>query len=142
METRGIEPVTYEQLTLFKANAEAYLRNAKGRNAFTHALTRVLDWNKGLLDKYNDSVYDIQVDTAIKSKETGSFFPKMDVDPAKAKERNKRLRELLRECIDVNTYIATEIPDDLSDIHYSVFHPFVIAKHPDEFVPPAPESKQ
>jgi hypothetical protein len=122
---------THEDLIAFSQAAQAWLDKDKA-NANTklgYAIAKLHTRMKKILDRYNNAREDIQIDTCspdekgiILRDERGNYrYTKEGM-----KERNKQLQALYETPCEIEPYIATALPDDLTEIERDQFAGFVI----------------
>lgn len=122
--------VTNKQLLLFRANADVYNKSLKGKkNKLSWAIKKMVDRTQKDAEKYQEAVEDIRVELAGKDDkgfliedDEGNFKFKPE-DLKKLKDKVKKLQE---EEVEIEPYLASEVPEDLHFSFYEVFSPFVL----------------
>lgn len=125
-----MQKVTKKQAELFYLNALQWLNNHPEENKLTYALKKVSKKIKSQVEDFQEEVAELRLDYASLDKD-GNLKSNPDTKgyefkPDKLKEFNKKLKELGAKEIEVETYIATKIPDDLPYEFREIFTPFVI----------------
>lgn len=124
--------VTNKQIDLFRANARRYLGTpADPKNPadkLHHALLRMIKRTDNAFEEYTEKQEDINREYA-ELDEKGIYMIKdnqYQYKPEKDKKRWSELRELGRKQVEIEPYIATVLPKNLSPALFEVFIPFVI----------------
>lgn len=120
---------TYQEITNFRNHAKAYLTQKLDRTKLHYAIERTLKSTETHHQDFADQEQEIRIDLAsvdkdgnlLSDKETGYSYTK-----ANAKELTKQIRTLSKTSVDVEVYIAKELPAKLEPIWYECFVPFVI----------------
>ncbi len=123
---------TYEQLFIFARAAQAWLAKDKAneRTKLGYAMHRMLARTEQFQNTYNNAVADLQVD-ACATDENDIILRdgrgQMEYTKDGFKELTRNRQALYESAIEVETYIATEVPKGLSNIELDEFAGFVIA---------------
>lgn len=126
--------VTKEQVLNFRANAEVYIGNNQGVfSRFIYALNKALKNTKDVFEKYNEAIAEIKYENAEKDEKTkhikiDSVTNNFLFTKESRVEMDKATRKLLDEVVEVEQYLAKEIPDDLTVLILEVFCPFVLTE--------------
>lgn len=122
---------TYEQIYQFAFAARTWLsrdeKNAERKMGY--AIKRLSPRIEKIQQRYQNAREDIQIDCCstddkgiILRDDRGEYrFSKSEL-----KRRNKEWQELFESAVEIKPYIATEIPDDLTDEEREAFAGFVI----------------
>jgi predicted mannosyl-3-phosphoglycerate phosphatase (HAD superfamily) len=132
---------TNSELVAFRQAAQRYIQTHPERSKFHYALERTLKKTLPALEDWADQENDIRVDTAVQENgklvymDVGSpMRPEkmLVVQPDKAKELQKRLRELGRKTVSVEVHYCPtkDIPADLPAAYFQEFVGWVIEKDP------------
>jgi hypothetical protein len=110
--------ITNDEHAQFRNIAQTYINRNPDRTPLHYALEKVLKKNLNKFEDYADKENDIRAEYALKDKETKKFVFNDDkrtfaVDPDRAKEMTKKLRELSREEVELEVHFATELPDHI-----------------------------
>jgi hypothetical protein len=140
---------SYQEIAQFDREARAYLvrREANWKNAnpeskasppaskFTYAVNRMLKRSQAVIQDYHEQIEEINIkycsedkDGNIATDERGQFKFRRE----ELLKRNKDQRELFKTKTEIEVYMATEVPDDLSQEDKDTFSGFVI---PEELEP-------
>jgi len=123
---------TIEEVLNFGNVANSYIGRTDGKETkFTYAIKKVAKRLKEHFDYYNDELFSIDVNTCstddkgnILKDERGNFTYTRE---GLTKKRND-LKELLKHKVSFENYIATEIPEDLTEVEMVSFLDFVSDK--------------
>lgn len=142
---------TIKQISDFNKSVAVYLAEHTEENKITYALKKVSKRieakTKEVLDDFNEKVMDVNIelasvdekgnivyevetvtDLAGSKKEIKTEVPKFT--PEKLREKNKRMAEMnkavMKQEIEFENYIATEVPEDLTEDEIEAFKDFVI----------------
>lgn len=123
--------ITNEEMLNFRRAAQNYINRHPDRTRLHYALEKTLKKTTTAFEDYADAESDIRIDTAMIDEKTKAFVMTEDkmsyvVDPTKAKDLQKRMRDLGRKKVEFESYFATEIPKDLEAAWYQVFEGIVI----------------
>lgn len=121
--------VTYQQIANFRNHARTFLTQKTERTKLHYALERVLKSTERHHQDFADKEQEIRIDLAstdkdgnlLTDKDTGYSYTKPN-----AKELSTKVRALSLTNVEVDGYIATELPTKLEPIWYEFFVPFVI----------------
>jgi hypothetical protein len=124
---------TNRQLINFINFARLFMQQHKEQTKFRYALERMDKRLGKQIESYTEAVADLQIEhaatdekQAILTDEQGNF--RYTKDGIRA--RNKAQRELLEQPVEIEPYMATEVPDDLSDAEKQACAGFVIPELP------------
>lgn len=122
---------TNEKIAVFMEAAAQWMAKHPGRSKFAHALHRVMDRANRTRSAYSEALQDINVDHAatdattkviLKDQHGGIAMTKEDT-----KNANAAIRKLYREKeVEIEPYMATDVPDDLTYAEEDAFAGFVI----------------
>jgi len=123
--------ISNDEMLNFRRAAQNYINRHPDRTRLHHALEKSLKKTLTAFEDYADAESDIRIDTAMIDEKTKAFVMTEDkmsyvVDPAKAKDLQKRMRELGRKEVEFEPYFATEVPKDLEAAWFQVFEGIVI----------------
>lgn len=123
-----MEDVTYRQIIAFQNNARQFLSKKKEKTKLHYALQKMVSRMKCHVDKYYDIEQEIRIDLAEADKDGRLIMQgtQFTFSRENTKELLRRVRELKNEKVQIEPYIATQVPDDLEAIWYEFFVPFVI----------------
>src|SRR6185369_11523738 len=135
--------ITNTELLDFINAAQNYINRNPDRTKLHYALEKTLKKTTALFEDYADAENEVRVDCALIDEKTKTFALGEDkrsyvIDPAKAKELQKSLRELGRKEIEIETHFATELPPFLEAMWYQYFNGIVLDEKND---PALSESK-
>lgn len=136
--------ITNDVLINARNGAQLYINRNPDRSRLHYALEKFIKKTQSKFEDYQDKENDIRVDCALIDKDTKKFVMEdknqLAVDPTKAKDLQKRIRDLGRETVDVEPHYATEIPPHLEAMWYQVFNGIIIKEEDDEMAKePKPE---
>jgi hypothetical protein len=132
--------LTYDELILARAVGQQYINKNPERTPLHYALEKFIKKTQRMAEDYADKENDIRVDCALIDKDTKKFVLMDDkksiaVDPIKAKEFQKKMRELGREEVTIeNPHFATSVPDDLEAAWFQQFVGIVIREDDDPLI--------
>ena len=137
--------VTYEQLILFRSNAESYLRMHPGKfSPFLYSLTKMIQRTSEDFAKYGEEVKELNQNYCERDKE--GFF-KLDnigqpnesykITAENTKKRDKDVRDLQKREIEIEPHISKEAqngiyPEDIGFAAWQYFAPFVLPEIDEE----------
>lgn len=147
--------MTNEELAAFRGIAQQYINRVKERNRLHYALEKFLKKTRVAFEDYQDAEQDLRVDCAQKEKDGKSFVyietmtptgptKVLSIDPDKAKQLQKGLRELGRKQVEIeDVYYCRdkEVINSLESIWLQHFIGVVIEEDPLDEEPEAKESK-
>lgn len=126
--------VTYKQIATFRTIARNYLAESGSKqNKLTYALQKMIAKTEKEHNYFSEKENDIRQENALvkddgfKVNERGVI----EVDPKKAKEYNKSMKELSDKTVEIEPHIATQLPQEFNLSLYEYFIPFVIADYPE-----------
>jgi hypothetical protein len=109
---------SYDDILAFRNAAQQFINRTPERTKLHYALEKVQKKIKSHVEDYADLENDIRVDCALLDNgkftyiETGRMGEKMlATDPTKAKDQQKRIRDLGRKEVEVEVMFTTEVPD-------------------------------
>jgi len=128
--------ITNRQLLDFRNAGQEYINRNPDRTKLHYAIERTLKKTQAVFEDYIDAENEIRVDCAVVDEKTKSFTLGEDkksylVEASKAKELQKKLRELGRKEIEIETYFATEVSKDLEAAWYQYFNGIVLDEDKD-----------
>jgi hypothetical protein len=132
---------SYDDILAFRNAAQQFINRTPERTKLHYALEKVQKKIKSHVEDYADLENDIRVDCALLDNgkftyiETGRMGEKMlATDPTKAKDQQKRIRDLGRKEVDVEVFfIKGEIPKDVEAAWYAAFLGWVIDEEQDPY---------
>jgi hypothetical protein len=117
--------LTNDELSTLRQACQSYINRHPENSPFHYALTRTLKQTKAAFEDYADGENEIRIDSSLVDSTTGKFVLMDDknpaIDPKKAKELQKRTRDLSRKEVEVEIYQATSIPPTLESVWYQQF---------------------
>lgn len=132
---------SYDEINTFRLAAQQWINKNPERTRFHYALEKLLNRTKVHSEDYADKENDIRVECALLDDKKaftyieveGPMGPQKNLatDPAKAKEQQKRMRELGRTKIEIEQYFAPA-PDKLQALWHQHFLGFVLDESKDE----------
>lgn len=132
--------ITNDTLVNTRNGAQLYINRHPDRSRLHYALEKFIKKTQTKFEDYQDRENDIRVDCALIDKDTKKFVMEdknLAVDPTKAKDLQKRIRELGRETIEIEPHYATEVPDGLEAMWYQAFNGIIIKEEDDEMAKPS-----
>lgn len=123
---------TLEEVLNFGTIANNYISRTQGKDEkFIYAIKKVAKKIKKHYEDYNDAIFNIDMDTCsvdekgnILKDEQGNFvFTRENL----IKKRNS-IKELIAQKVEFDNYIATSIPEDLTEVEIETFKDFVSDK--------------
>jgi len=125
---------TFEEIIAFVEQANIYNESIKDKQTkLSHAIKKVNGKVKEHFEQYNEEIGDIRIDNAaadsdgvLITTEKGAFRFTKDGLKAKNKADKKLAAEWDKKSFEVEAYIATDIPLDLSEDMRTAFSGFVI----------------
>jgi hypothetical protein len=127
-------PRTYEQILTFANAARGYLERSKGQKTkLAYAIERVMKGYEtqttNLETAYRDKLEDIEIEHCSVDDRGNIISPYVftkEAQRARLKARKEASAELLKSEVDVTPYMATQIPDDLTEAEREAFAGFVV----------------
>ena len=129
--------ITNDELVTFRSAAQTFINRNPDRTKLHYALEKTLKRTLPFFEDYADKENDYRVDAAVIDEKTKTFVlledkRSMAVDPAKAKELQKKMRDLGRQTVEFDAHYATDVPKDLEAMWVQMFVGIVIEKDPFE----------
>lgn len=117
--------ITNDEMLNFRHAAQNYINRHPDRTKLHYALEKSIKGSQSAFEDYADQESDIRIDTAMIDEKTKTFVMsenKMNyiVDPSKAKELQKKMRELGRKEVEIEVRVV-DAPKDLEAAWYQVF---------------------
>lgn len=131
--------ITNDQLVNTRNGAQLYINRHPDRTRLHYALEKFIKKTQAKFEDYQDEENEIRVDCALIDKDTKKFVleeKNLAVDPAKAKELQRRMRELGRKTVDIEPHYATEVPTGLEAMWYQAFNGIIIKEEDDQMAQP------
>lgn len=126
--------ITNDVLINTRNGAQLYINRHPDRSRLHYALEKFIKKTQSKFEDYQDKENEIRVDCALVDKDTKKFVMEeknLSVDPTKAKELQRKIRDLGREEVEIEPHFATELPPDLEAMWYQVFNGIIIEEEHD-----------
>jgi hypothetical protein len=121
------------QLINFVNFARGFLQQHKEQTKFRYALERMEKRLAKPIEGYQEAVADLQIEHAA-TDETQAILTDVQGNVRYTKDgiraRNKAQRDLLENPVEIEPYMATEVPDDLRDAEKQACAGFVLPELP------------
>jgi hypothetical protein len=125
---------TFGEMYEFRVHASLYLKTLEeGETKLAYAIKKVDKKLQKHFDEYNEAMADVEIDHAatdengiLVTDEKGGFRFTPDSIKAKRKAYKKLADEWESKEFEVDTYFATEVPEDLNENFRNAFEGFVL----------------
>jgi hypothetical protein len=117
--------LTNDEMLNFRHAAQGYINRHPDRTKLHYALEKSIKGSQSAFEDYADAESDIRIETAMIDEKTKTFVMsdnKMNyvVDPSKAKELQRRMRELGRKEVEIEVR-SVDAPKDFEAAWYQAF---------------------
>src|SRR4029077_3506287 len=125
---------TYQEIAAFDGEARAWLTKHPENTKVSWAVKRVLKRTQAVIQEYREKAEDITIEHCSVDDKGNIITEGLDqfgrerykFTPEKLLERNQEQRKLFKEKVDIEPYIATDIPPDITEEDRELFMDFVL----------------
>lgn len=120
---------TVEKIEKFINASKSYSSRVKEDNKFKYALKRQTSFIEPILKKLQDDIQEIEIDLCSVDKDKNIIrdeFGRLKFDKENQKIRNKKARELMNQEIELENYVSSYIPEDLTEEERFAFERFTL----------------